>query len=216
MAVCKLVDGDSELEIDEQTFVKNTDEMDGGRKTDVCRLRRYFYGTKQSVHGWNKCLNTHLCDWVDFECLDAGQGVHVKHLDDGRVCIEIIHIDNILIAAQPDDKLADIGKNQTIVGPLQCITGTTRSVSAHAASVLRSLNSKPTVTYLCAAKDSIRYLKQSAKFGIKHSQQPAHRLAGGTGANCIHAGADAANGDCFSPAGWLCCDLALNEDIVCY
>ncbi|KAJ1790918.1 hypothetical protein LPJ59_005080, partial [Coemansia sp. RSA 2399] len=140
-------------------------------------------------------------------------GVHVKRFDDGRVCIVTTYIDDILIAAQPDGELANIGKYQTIAGPLQCLTGTTRSVSAHAASVLRSLNSKPTVTYLCAAKDSIRYLKQSAMFGIKHSQQPAHRLAGGTGANCIHAGADAANGDCLSPAGWRCCDLALNEDI---
>ncbi|KAJ1897661.1 hypothetical protein LPJ81_004492 [Coemansia sp. IMI 209127] len=161
--------------------------MDGGRKTDVCRLRRSLHGTKQSVHGCNKCLNTHLCDRVDLECLDAGQGVHVKRFDDGRVCIVTTYIDDILIAAQPDDELADIGKYQTIVGSLQCLTGTTRSVSAHAASVLGSFNPKPTVTYLCAAEHSVCYLKLLAKFSTKLLRQPTLQLAG----------ADAAYSDYF-------------------
>ncbi|KAJ1795545.1 hypothetical protein LPJ59_004282 [Coemansia sp. RSA 2399] len=187
MAVPKSADGDSELEIDEQTFVENTDEMDGGRKTDNCRLGRSFHGTKQSVYGWNNCFNTRLCDWMVFECLDAGQDIHVKRFDDGRVCIVTTYIDDILTGVQPDDELANIGKYQTIAGPLQCLAGSTRSDNAHAASVLGSFNPKQTVAYLCAAEHSMRNLKQSAKFSIKHSRQPAHQLAG----------ADAAYSDYF-------------------
>ncbi|KAJ1790220.1 hypothetical protein LPJ59_005203 [Coemansia sp. RSA 2399] len=103
---------------------------------------------------------------MDFECLDAGQGVHVKHFFDDRVCIVTTYIGDILIAAQPDDELAEIGKPQTIVG---------------------SLNSKPTVTYLCAAEHSISNLKQSAKFSTKLLRQPTLQLSG----------ADAAYSDYF-------------------
>ncbi|KAJ1781031.1 hypothetical protein LPJ59_007136, partial [Coemansia sp. RSA 2399] len=117
--------------------------MDGGRKTDVFRLGRYFYGTKKSVHGWNNCLNTHLCDWVDHECLDALASIHVKHLVNDKVCIltDISTISSLQLSQMTNSQTS----GNTRPSPDLCSVLLAPLVpSVHTVSVLRSLNSKPT------------------------------------------------------------------------
>ena len=76
-------------------------------ETLVCKLKKSLYGLKQSGRNWNNMLHNFLIREKFTQSL-ADPCVYVRHLEDDRIIILIIWVDDIIISASDMELLSSM------------------------------------------------------------------------------------------------------------
>ena len=72
----------------------------------VCKLNKSLYGLKQSGRNWNGMLHSYLCE-NNFVQSNVDNCVYVKHVDQDKMIVIVIWVDDLIIAASNDVLLCE-------------------------------------------------------------------------------------------------------------
>ena len=94
-------------ELHEEVFIRQPEGfIEEGREHLVCRLKKSIYGLKQSPRCWNIAIDNHLKK-MNFVQTEGDPCLYVSR-DDGETVIIAVYVDDILIAAKIDKKIAEV------------------------------------------------------------------------------------------------------------
>ena len=94
-------------ELHEEVFIRQPEGfIEEGREHLVCQLKKSIYGLKQSPRCWNITIDNHL-NKMNFVQTEGDPCLYVSRDDDETVIIAV-YVDDILIAAKTDKKIAEV------------------------------------------------------------------------------------------------------------
>ena len=97
--------------LDEEVYMKQPEGfVTEGQEHLVCRLKRSIYGLKQSPRCWNAALDSQLKK-LGFVQTSSDPCIYIAK--EGEMCIIAVYVDDIILAAKSDERLAEVKKYLT-------------------------------------------------------------------------------------------------------
>ena len=94
-------------ELCEEVFIRQPEGfIVEGKENFVCRLKNSIYGLKQSPRCWNIAIDDYLKK-VKFVQTEGDPCLYVSR-DQGETVVIAVYVDDILIAAKTDKRIAEI------------------------------------------------------------------------------------------------------------
>ena len=94
-------------ELREEVFIRQPEGFtEQGKEHLVCRLKKSIYGLKQSPRCWNIAIDDHLKN-MNFTQTEGDPCLYMSS-DDGETAIIAVYVDDILIAAKTDKRIAEV------------------------------------------------------------------------------------------------------------
>jgi len=85
-------------DLDEEIYMKQPEGFHMGSTNQVCRLRKSWYGLKQSARQWNKKLHSVLTE-LGFSQIESDRSVYIYSNGEVRIIVPI-YIDDITLASK--------------------------------------------------------------------------------------------------------------------
>lgn len=85
--------------LDEEVYVSQPPGFEvKGQAGKVYKLRKSFYGLKQSPRAWNRRIDCHLIGQKFMKC-ESEHGVYVKHISVDKLLILCLYVDDLLVTS---------------------------------------------------------------------------------------------------------------------